>query len=285
MKKAITMLSGRPLGLCDRAYATSRPSGMAVLLLTLLLSACAPVVQGTIGAATAIDQSRDRQRLTGLLGEHIRTVKQMQAQANPMGDYLWAYAHENGLIPDAEKDPERITAMYQAAADKGSADARLKLALRKFNQGALLQESKKSLERMRRVAFAEKLPTLPGIEAGLKRLEDNPQLERTPAVVDLAEVERREALWREALVELELAAKAQCYYLKPYIFAPTQQNCLSPRIAADDIWSSFRDGMAYPKDNTLRNQWFDMALTCEASPAYQRAAKACVPGTAGRVKD
>jgi hypothetical protein len=255
------------------------------IALILVLSGCSSVVQSTIGAANQMDQSKDRQRLSGLLGDHIREVKQMQAQGNPMGDYLWTYANEKGLIPDAEKDPERITAMYQAAADKGSADARLRLALRKFNQGALLQESRKSLERMRRVAIAEKLPTLPGIEAGLKRLEDNPQLEQTPAVGDLAEVGKREALWRESLVELEQATKTQCYYLKPYIFAPTRQNCLSPRIAADDVWSSFRDGMAYPKDKALRDRWFDMALACEASPAYQRAAKACVPGTAGRAKD
>lgn len=242
------------------------------------------MVQSTIGAANQMDQSRDRQKLSGLLGDHIREVKQMQAQGNPMGDYLWAYANENGLIPDAEKDPERITAMYQAAADKGSADARVKLALRKFNQGALLKESKEGLEMLRRVAIARNLPTLPGIEAALKRFEDNPQLERTPAVVDLAEVGRREAMWRSALVELEQAMQKQCYYLKPYIFAPTRQNCLSPRIGADDVWSDFRDGIAYPKDKVLRDRWYDMALACEASPAYQRAAKACTPGTDGRFK-
>ena len=259
-----------------------------VLLICALLAAlggCSSVVQSTIGTANQMDQSRDRQKLSGLLGDHIREVKQMQAQGNPMGDYLWAYANENGLIPDAEKDPERITAMYQAAADKGSADARVKLALRKFRDGALVKESKEGLEMMRRVAIDENLPTLAGIEAGLKRFEANPQLERTPAVVDLAEVGRREATWREALVELEQATQKQCYYLKPYIFAPTRQNCLSPRIAADDVWSRFRDGYAYPKDKALRDRWFDMALACEASPAYQRAAKACTPGTAGRVKD
>lgn len=253
--------------------------------LLIAFGGCSSVVQSTIGAANQMDQSRDRQKLSGLLGDHIREVKQMQAQGNPMGDYLWAYANEMGLIPDAEKDPERITAMYQAAADKGSADARVRLALRKFRNGALPKESKEGLEMMRRVAIEEKLPTLAGIEAGLKRLEANPQLEQTPAVVDLAEVERRDAMWREALVELEQAMQKQCYYLKPYIFAPTRQNCLSPRIAADDVWPKFRDGMAYPKDKPLRDRWFDMALACEASPAYQRTAKACVPGTAGRAKD
>ena len=257
---------------------------MLICALLAALGGCSSVVQSTIGTANQIDQSRDRQRLSGLLGEHIRDVKQMQAQGNPMGDYLWAYANENSLIPDAEKDPERITAMYQAAADKGSVDARVKLAVRRFHQGVLLQESKKSLERMRSVAIAENLPTLAGIEAGLKRFEDNPQLERTPAVVDLVEVGQRETMWRSALVELEQATQKQCYYLKPYIFAPTTQNCLSPRIAADDIWSEFRDGIAYPKDKALRDRWYDMALACEASPAYQRAAKACTPGTDGRFK-
>jgi hypothetical protein len=270
----------------ERTSMTSNKFFKAALICMWLaaLGGCSSVVQSTMSAANQMDQSRDCQKLSGLLGDHIREVKQMQAQGNPMGDYLWAYANENGLIPDAEKDPERITAMYQAAADKGSADARVKLALRKFDQGALPQISKSTLEMMRRVAIAENKSTLPAIEAALKRFEDNPQLERSPLVEDLAEVGRREATWRDALVELEQATQKQCYYLKPYIFAPTRQNCLSPRIVADDVWPKFRDVGSYPKDRALRDRWFDMALACEASPAYQRAAKACTPGTAGRFK-
>ncbi len=252
--------------------------------LLIAFGGCSSVVQSTIGAANQMDQSRDRQKLSGLLGDHIREVKQMQAQGNPMGDYLWAYANENGLIPDAEKDPERITAMYQTAADKGSADAKLKLALRKFRDGALLKESKEGLEMLRRVAIARNLPTLPGIEAALKRFEANPQLERTPAVVDLAEVGQREAMWRSALVELEQATQKQCFYYRPRIFAPTNTNCLMPAIAADDVWHEFRDGMAYPKDKKLRDLWLDRAMSCEGSPAYEQAAKPCNPGPVVRVK-
>ena len=198
---------------------TSNKFFKAVLICTWLaaLGGCSSVVQSTMGAANQMDQSRDRQKLSGLLGDHIREVKQMQAQGNPMGDYLWAYANEMGLIPDAEKDPERITAMYQAAADKGSADARVKLALRKFNQGALLKLSKESLVRRRQNAIDEGGPVPLGIEAALKRLEENPQLERTPAVVDLAEVGRKEAIWRSALVELEhigMILKNNCMFLE-----------------------------------------------------------------------
>ena len=243
------------------------------------------MVQSTIGTANQIDQSRDRQRLTGLLGDHILEVKRMQAQGNPMGDYLWVYANENGLIPDAEKTPERITAMYQAAADKGSADARLRLALRKFNNGAVPHISKQTLEMMRHVAIAEKKPTLPGIEAALKRFEENPKLERTPLVEDLAEVDRRDVVWREALVELEQAAQNQCFYYRPRIFVPTRTSCLMPEIAADSVWAKFRDGASYPKSKALRDHWYDMAVACEISAAYKEAVKSCNPGPVARVKD
>jgi hypothetical protein len=254
-------------------------------LVFAMLGGCSSVVQSTIGTANQMDQSRDRQKLSGLLGDHIREVKQMQAQGNPMGDYLWAYANENGLIPDAEKDPERITAMYQAAADKGSVDARVKLALRKFREGALPNESKEGLEMMRRVAIARNLPTLPGIEAALKRFEANPQLERTPAVVDLAEVGRRDAMWREALVELEQVTQKQCFYYRPRIFAPTNTNCLMPEIVADYVWPKYRDGHSYSKDKALRDRWYDKALACEASASYKQAAQPCNPGPVARVKD
>lgn len=269
-----------------KAIPTFQSATLAGSLLAVLLvfSGCSSVVQSTMGAANQMDQSKDRQRLSGLLGDHIREVKQMQAQGNPMGDYLWAYANEKGLIPDAEQDPERITAMYQAAADKGSADARLRLALRKFNDGALPQISKSTLEMMRRVAIAEKKPTLPGIEAGLKRFEENPQLERTPPVVDLAEVGKREALWREALVELEQATQKQCFYYRPRIFAPTRTNCLMPAIAADDVWPAFRS-RSYTIDKALKDRWYDKAVACETSAAYKEAAKPCNPGPVARVKD
>lgn len=257
-------------------------TGLAALLVTL--GGCSSVVQSTIGAANQMDQSRDRQKISGLLGDHIREVKQMQAQGNPMGDYLWAYANERGLIPDEEKDPERITAMYQAAADKGSVDARVRLALRKFDQGALLKLSKESLMRRRQNAIDEGAPVPSGIEAALKRLEENPQLERTPAVVDLAEVGRKEAIWRSALVELEQAMQAQCFYYRPRIFAPTNTNCLMPAIAADDVWPAFRS-MAYPRDKSLKDSWYDKALACESSAAYKQAVKPCNPGPVARVKD
>ena len=257
---------------------------VCAVFLTMMLSGCAAVVQDTINTSNRMDQSRDRQKLSGLLGEHIREVQEMRAQGNPMGDYLWAYAHDNGLIPDAEKDPERITAMYQAAADKGLVDAELKLALRRFNQGALLKEPKEILELRRKNAIRDGKPVPLGIEAALKRLAENPQLERTPAVVDLAEVGRKEVIWRSALAQLEKTIQKQCFYYRIRIFAPTNTKCLMPSIAADDVWHGFRDDLIYRKDNKLRDLWLERAMTCEASAAYQQAAKPCNPGPVQRVK-
>lgn len=67
---------------------TSNKFFKAALICTWLaaLGGCSSVVQSTIGTANQIDQNRDRQKLSGLLGDHIREVKQMQAQGNPMGD-------------------------------------------------------------------------------------------------------------------------------------------------------------------------------------------------------
>lgn len=206
------------------------------VLLTGLLAGCSAVVGTTMVAATNIELSRDRARTNDLVGEHLEWIKVLQAKGDPMGDYLWANAHENNWVKDSISDPQTIMKMYSDAAAKGSVDAEIWLGIKRFYAGA-------SRPRHDVGKDAEWLPNVP--------------------------------IWQDGLKRVQQATQKQCFYLKPYIFAPQNKRCLAPRVAADDIWPKFRDGSAYPKDRAIRDFWYGKAIACETSPEFQNALRAC----------
>lgn len=206
------------------------------LLLASFLAGCGTVVGTTIVAANNAERSRDRARTNDLVGAHLEWVKELQTKGDPMGDYLWANAHENNWVKDPIKDPQSIMKMYSNAAAKGSVDAQIWLGIKRFYAGASTPRDDIGKD-------AEWLPNVP--------------------------------IWQDGLKRVEQATQKQCFYLKPYIFAPQTKRCLAPRVAADDIWPKFRDGSAYPKDKAIRDYWYDKAIACETSPEFQNALRAC----------
>lgn len=217
----------------------SHPSGLRVgliVLLTALLAGCGALVGTTIVTANNAEISRDHARLGNLVTAYLESVKELQAKGDPMGDYLWVRANEDGLVENPIKDPKIIIQMYADAATKGSEDAQIVLAIKRFYEG-----------QPRHFNYG-----------------------RTPE-----EMAIKEPVWRDGLGKLERATQQRCYYLKPYIFAPHNKRCLAPRVAADDIWPSFRNGYSYPKDPSLRDYWYDKAIACDASPEFQQALRDC----------
>ncbi len=221
---------------------------MVMLMATVLLTGCGSIVGGTISAANQIDQARNRSRSNSLMAQHLEDIKALQAKGDPLGDYLWAEANANKLIPDPITDPETLNALYQTAADRGSIDAKIIIAVQQFKKGEP------------------------------KHFNHG----RTPE-----EMSEKEPIWRDALNKIDTATQKRCFFYWTYIFAPQQKRCLAPRIAADIVWPGFRDGYNYPKDKALRDEWYDKAIACEQTPAYQNAVRQCqVFGHSGqRVKD
>ncbi len=77
----------------------------------------------------------DSHRTEDLLADYQRAVKSLQAQGDPLGDYLWAKANEDKKV-DAPIDPAQIKKMVADAAARGSIDAQLLLAVRHFQEVA-----------------------------------------------------------------------------------------------------------------------------------------------------
>ena len=216
-------------------YLTQQRVSLMVLLASLL-AGCGTVVGTTINTANKIELSRDHARTNDLVAAHLKWIKELQAKGNPMGDYLWAVANEDGMVDNPIKDPQIIKQMYTGAAAKGSVDAEILLGQKRFIEGS-----------PRHFNYG-----------------------RTPE-----EIAAKEPVWREGLRKLDQATLQRCYYLKPYVFAPHNRHCLAPRVAADDVWPKFRDGYTYPKDKALRDYWYNKAVACENSPEFQQALRAC----------
>jgi hypothetical protein len=239
------------------------------------LSGCGAMVAGTFTAANQLDQARDKARRNDLAAQHLDDIKQRQAKGDPLGDYLWAEANEKQIVPNAIQDPATIRRLYQVAADKGSVDAKLVLAVKQFKEGSYPMTGLKGIEIHEQVTKQQNRPIHPNVAAAKKRLEEDPSLEYTPLLNDLAEVPIREAAWRKGMKKTEEASQQRCFFYYSYFFAPRQKRCLAPRIAADEIWPAFRDGGSYPKDKTLRDHWYDQAIACEQTLEYQKAVRRC----------
>lgn len=147
--------------------------------------------------------------------------------------------------------------------------------------------SRRNFEAFRDSANQRGVPPAPSVLAALKRFEENPELKFTPDLEDLSILPKKEKTWRDALNKIDTATQKRCFFYWTYVFAPQQKRCLAPRIVADLVWPHFRDGGPYLKDKALRDEWYDKAIACEQTPAYQNAVRQCqVFGHSGqRVKD
>ncbi len=222
---------------------------LAVAIVLPLLSGCETAVNTTIGVANKIDHARDRSRYKDLLVEYLQSIKILQAKGDPLGDYLWTRANEDKMVDNPITDPKVIKQMYEAAAAKGSVDARLELGLRRFREGASFQGDKRNL-----------------------RSWDGKQW-----VGGDQELLAHEPIWKDGASQIEAASKTRCFYWEPYIFPPHQKQCLTPVVPAREMWPKFRDGYAYPKDQEAMEYWRNQKLSCENSPAYQEALRKCKP--------
>lgn len=203
-----------------------------------LLAGCGAIVGTTINTANSISQSVDRSRTKSLIEAHLEWVKQLQARGDPMGDYLWAKANEDGVVANPIKDSGVLKQMYAEAAAKGSVDAQIVLGLKRFYQGASNRFSRGGTQ---------------------------------------AEWDANVPVWQDGLKQIEAATQNQCWYYTPYIFPPHNKRCLTPKNIAKEIWPRFRDGFNYPKDTELMNKWKAKREACEADPAYQAARRMCQP--------
>jgi hypothetical protein len=229
------------------------------------------MVGGTITSANKVDQTLDRTRRNNLVDQHLEEIKKLQTEGNPLGDYLWVEANELGMVQDPVQDRQQLTEMYQAAAARGSIDASIVVGVRRFRQGDYPVVIRTYMEFAKDLARRRGRPLNPEGAAAIARFEQDPTLERTPLLVDLSALPAKESAWKEGVRLVEQETARRCFYFKTYIFAPHQKRCLSPRIAADDIWPHFRDGGGYPKDKVLRDYWYDKAIACQNSSEYQEA--------------
>ena len=86
------------------------------------------MVGGTIGLANRADQSSTRARIKALRAKQVEYLQALQAQGDPLGDYLFALANAEGWIGENRiTDPVRIRDLYRAAAENGSSDAMIAL--------------------------------------------------------------------------------------------------------------------------------------------------------------
>lgn len=99
-----------------------------------LLSACGAMIGGTIDLANRADQSSTRERIKALRAKQVEYMRALQAQGDPLGDYLFALANAEDWIGENRiTDPVAISDLYRAAADRGSSDAMIALGLMLFD--------------------------------------------------------------------------------------------------------------------------------------------------------
>ncbi len=107
---------------------TSIPAGIARIGAALLVATLGTGCMTSAHIAMAVERNANTRQLNGsiaVLRQHIQTL---QAQGDPLGDYFYALANSDGWIKDVT-EPKAITELFERAADKGSMDAKILLAL------------------------------------------------------------------------------------------------------------------------------------------------------------
>lgn len=209
--------------------------GRSLLIVAALAALSGCVAPPNVGAimSESIRKSEEgaTQRGKALLAQHLKLIEKLRAEGDPMGDYLWAKANEDELIPNAVVEPGALKRLYQAAADKGSIDAQHKVGLLTFYEGAVVNG----------------------------RYSTSTENER----------KEKEVKWRNGLEILEKSTAQQCFYWGIALDGMANQHCLLPVVVARWVWPNFRDGFAYPKDAALADAWRERRDECDAYLAKQ----------------
>lgn len=82
--------------------------------------------------ANVQDRANTGRRAEKLWDQQRQNVRDLQAEGNPMGDYLYALGNLQGWIDDT-KDPIKIRDLLEKAAGNGSSDANIVLGIFYFS--------------------------------------------------------------------------------------------------------------------------------------------------------
>jgi hypothetical protein len=99
-------------------------------LIWFAMTCLIPILSGCMAMAVSLDHaSTDRQFKTARK-QQIDIIKRLQANGNPMGDYLFAVANAEKWWPENPiTDPLVIQGIYAKAAARGSSDAMIALGM------------------------------------------------------------------------------------------------------------------------------------------------------------
>jgi TPR repeat protein len=118
-----------------RAFSRAFVAWAALGAASVGLSGCqllaAPVV-GAMTLANVMDQRSQNRHAKRIWYDERAYVKTLQANGDPLGDYLYAIGNAQGWIKDT-RDPVEIVGWLQKAADRGSSDAMIMLGFYYFD--------------------------------------------------------------------------------------------------------------------------------------------------------
>lgn len=192
-------------------------------LVVSMLVACTACVPLVITQVNRASNERATERRKILLDEHLKLIERLRTEGDPMGEYLWVRANADRLISNPIGDPLLLKDMYEKAAEKGSIDAQQVLGLMLFSGSSTPS------------GFCTDCSVL-------KRENRNPEL---------------------GLKLIEKAMEKQCFYWSVEIDGMTNQQCLTPVVAAIDIWPNFRDGTVVPQNTEQAERWRKMTTDCQ----------------------
>jgi hypothetical protein len=209
-------------------------------------SACLiPMLSGCIAMAVSLDHaSMDRQFKTARK-QQIDIIKRLQADGNPMGDYLFAVANAEKWWPENPiTDPLVIQGIYEKAAARGSSDAMIALG--------------------RMLIFGD--PTPPGGGSSLSYLK----------------FEQRDA--KKGLDYIRKGISTRCFYVVPNPdfnqqcfsqFSPAREIGIAFRDGFQVMDKNGKMITLIQKNQQLSDYWYKEDASCEASTEIRWKILAC----------
>ena len=214
-------------------------SAIATVTLLVMLGSCAvgdAVVGGSIRAVNNLESARMQSQGEKLREQYLKQIQTLRDKGDPLGDYLWVVANVKGW-PDAPiLDPVKLLAMYEAAAQKGSLDAKVAAGFMYFT--------------------GSPLPYGGGAKGARLLPRDQWDMQKGLALV-------------------EEGMRERCYYWEPVLMTLYHQNCLRPINIAKKVWPEFRDGTLWPKNDALMKYWKAKRDACEQDSKYRLAHANC----------
>lgn len=109
----------------------TRHMALKLITLAVLLTLTALLQTGCMlpaKIATDIERASLGKQIDQSKVVFLKHIKALQDKGDPLGDYYYALGNSDGWIKDVQ-NPKAITALFEQAAEKGSMDARILLAL------------------------------------------------------------------------------------------------------------------------------------------------------------